>query len=51
MANHMDELFMLWLNDEFKEMERQEYLDRYVQSGDYPQSFLDDLYLANEVNL
>jgi hypothetical protein len=43
----MYQLFLQWLNDEFREMERQEYLDRFVQSGDYPQAFLDDVVLSS----
>lgn len=35
--------FKCWLRDNFKEVEAQGYLDRYIQSGDYPEEFLEEL--------
>lgn len=44
----MYKLFMQYLLDNYSEAERSQLLDHYVQSGDYPESFIDYI---NEYNL
>jgi hypothetical protein len=35
--------FLEWVNDTYQGMEREEVLNHFIQSGEYPQQFLDDL--------
>lgn len=42
---HQD--FMEWVHDSYQGMEREEVLNKYAQTGEFPQDFLDDLDKVN----
>lgn len=45
----MREKFIEWVRDNYQGFEAEEVLNHYVQSGDFPQDFIDEMKGDNNV--